>query len=75
VLCCDLTCLLRPVPSDPLSCAMPVSRPSTPTNQQTHTSPDLKLLISSATLDAEKFSEYFDYAPIFKVIGSWVDYE
>lgn len=28
--------------------------------------PDLKLLISSATLDAEKFSEYFDYAPIFR---------
>ena len=25
--------------------------------------PDIKLLISSATLDAEKFSEYFDYAP------------
>lgn len=31
--------------------------------------PDLKLLISSATLDAEKFSEYFDYAPIFNVPG------
>ncbi|GFH17514.1 uncharacterized protein HaLaN_14169, partial [Haematococcus lacustris] len=31
--------------------------------------PDLKLLISSATLDAEKFSEYFDYAPIFRVPG------
>ncbi|KAG1680389.1 hypothetical protein FOA52_015480 [Chlamydomonas sp. UWO 241] len=31
--------------------------------------PDLKLLISSATMDAEKFSEYFDYAPIFKVPG------
>lgn len=28
--------------------------------------PDIKLLISSATLDAEKFSEYFDYAPIFR---------
>jgi pre-mRNA-splicing factor ATP-dependent RNA helicase DHX16 len=28
--------------------------------------PDLKLLISSATLDAKKFSEYFDYAPIFR---------
>lgn len=27
--------------------------------------PDLKLLISSATLDAEKFSDYFDGAPIF----------
>lgn len=31
--------------------------------------PDLKLLISSATLDAEKFSDYFDYAPIFKIPG------
>lgn len=30
---------------------------------------DLKLLISSATMDAEKFSEYFDKAPIFKVPG------
>ena len=30
---------------------------------------NLKLLISSATLDAEKFSEYFDNAPIFKVPG------
>jgi hypothetical protein len=28
--------------------------------------PELKLLISSATLDAVKFSEYFDGAPIFK---------
>lgn len=31
--------------------------------------PDLKLLISSATLDAEKFSKYFDNAPIFKIPG------
>ncbi|CAN1851424.1 Pre-mRNA-splicing factor ATP-dependent RNA helicase DEAH1 [Linum perenne] len=31
--------------------------------------PDLKLLISSATLDAEKFSDYFDVAPIFKIPG------
>ncbi|XP_057814918.2 pre-mRNA-splicing factor ATP-dependent RNA helicase DEAH1 isoform X2 [Cryptomeria japonica] len=31
--------------------------------------PDIKLLISSATLDAEKFSEYFDMAPIFKIPG------
>lgn len=30
---------------------------------------DLKLLISSATLDAEKFSEYFDNAPIFNIPG------
>ncbi|KAL5723812.1 RNA helicase [Ranunculus cassubicifolius] len=30
---------------------------------------DLKLIISSATLDAEKFSEYFDAAPIFKIPG------
>ncbi|OMJ29644.1 Pre-mRNA-splicing factor ATP-dependent RNA helicase-like protein cdc28 [Smittium culicis] len=31
--------------------------------------PDLKLLISSATMDAQKFSEYFDDAPIFKIPG------
>ena len=27
--------------------------------------PDLKVLVSSATMDAQKFSEYFDDAPIF----------
>lgn len=31
--------------------------------------PDLKLLISSATLDAEKFSDFFDGAPIFTIPG------
>ncbi|KAK5669860.1 hypothetical protein QVD99_004236 [Batrachochytrium dendrobatidis] len=31
--------------------------------------PDLKLIISSATMDAKKFSEYFDDAPIFNVPG------
>lgn len=31
--------------------------------------PDLKLIISSATLDAQKFSEYFDDAPVFKIPG------
>lgn len=31
--------------------------------------PDLKLLISSATLDAQKFSEFFDDAPIYKIPG------
>ena len=31
--------------------------------------PALKLLISSATLDAEKFSEFFDNAPIFRIPG------
>lgn len=31
--------------------------------------PELKLLISSATLDAEKFSDYFDDAPIFRIPG------
>ncbi|GBG58980.1 hypothetical protein CBR_g24329 [Chara braunii] len=31
--------------------------------------PDIKLLISSATLDAEKFSGYFDNAPIFRIPG------
>mmetsp|Transcript_3318 Transcript_3318/g.6866 ORF Transcript_3318/g.6866 Transcript_3318/m.6866 type:complete len:873 (+) Transcript_3318:227-2845(+) len=30
---------------------------------------DFKLIISSATLNAEKFSEYFDNAPIFNVPG------
>jgi len=30
---------------------------------------DLKIVISSATLDAEKFSEYFDNAPIFNIPG------
>ena len=29
--------------------------------------PDIKLLVSSATLDAAKFSEYFDDAPVFNV--------
>jgi len=31
--------------------------------------PDLKLLISSATLDAQKFSNYFDDAPILNIPG------
>jgi len=31
--------------------------------------PDLKLLISSATLDAQKFSEFFDEAPTFRIPG------
>src|SRR6185437_17003012 len=31
--------------------------------------PDLKLLISSATLDAKKFSDFFDGAPIFTIPG------
>ncbi len=31
--------------------------------------PELKLLISSATLDAEKFSEFFDKAPVFQIPG------
>ncbi|KAF5270505.1 hypothetical protein FQA39_LY08383 [Lamprigera yunnana] len=30
---------------------------------------DLKLLISSATLDAQKFSEFFDDAPIYRIPG------
>ena len=30
---------------------------------------DLKLLVSSATLDAAKFSEYFDDAPVFNIPG------
>ena len=31
--------------------------------------PDLKLLISSATMDAQKFAAYFDDAPIFNIPG------
>lgn len=31
--------------------------------------PDIKILISSATLDADKFSRYFDDAPVFEVPG------
>lgn len=31
--------------------------------------PDIKLLISSATLDAEKFSSFFDDAPVFRIPG------
>ncbi|CAN6337723.1 unnamed protein product [Urochloa humidicola] len=31
--------------------------------------PDLKLLISSATLNADKFSDFFDMAPVFKIPG------
>jgi pre-mRNA-splicing factor ATP-dependent RNA helicase DHX16 len=31
--------------------------------------PDLKLLISSATMDAQKFAGYFDDAPIFNIPG------
>lgn len=30
---------------------------------------DLKLLISSATLDAQKFSDFFDEAPVFRIPG------
>ncbi|MCO5567830.1 hypothetical protein L7F22_021526 [Adiantum nelumboides] len=31
--------------------------------------PDIKLLFSSATLDANKFPDYFDGAPIFNILG------
>ncbi|KAJ9072883.1 hypothetical protein DSO57_1022587 [Entomophthora muscae] len=31
--------------------------------------PEMKLLISSATMDAQKFSDYFDGAPIFNIPG------
>lgn len=34
-----------------------------------HRKLDLRLIIASATLDAEKFSKYFDDAPIFKIPG------
>ncbi|KAI0896533.1 P-loop containing nucleoside triphosphate hydrolase protein [Annulohypoxylon nitens] len=35
--------------------------------------PDLKLLISSATMNAEKFSTYFDDCPIFNIPGRKFD--
>lgn len=35
----------------------------------TRARPDLKLLISSATMDAAKFQKYFDDAPIFNIPG------
>lgn len=31
--------------------------------------PDLKVIISSATLEAEKFSQYFNGAPIIRIPG------
>lgn len=34
---------------------------------------DIKLIISSATLDAQKFSDYFDLAPIFVIPGRRYD--
>ncbi|KAK0287175.1 hypothetical protein LTS00_010213 [Friedmanniomyces endolithicus] len=37
--------------------------------------PDLKLLISSATLDAQKFSDFFDDAPILNIPGRTYDVE
>ncbi|KAG9757926.1 P-loop containing nucleoside triphosphate hydrolase protein, partial [Aureobasidium melanogenum] len=37
--------------------------------------PDLKILISSATLDAQKFSSYFDDAPIMNIPGRTFDVE
>lgn len=35
--------------------------------------PELRLLISSATMNAKKFSEYFDNAPIFNIPGRRFD--
>lgn len=37
--------------------------------------PDLKLLITSATLDAQKFSSFFDDAPILNIPGRTFDVE
>jgi HrpA-like RNA helicase len=38
--------------------------------KQTHrTRPDLKILVMSATLDVEKFSDFFDECPIFEIPG------
>jgi ATP-dependent RNA helicase DHX8/PRP22 len=33
--------------------------------------PDFKLVVTSATLDAEKFSGYFFNCPIFTIPGRW----
>jgi pre-mRNA-splicing factor ATP-dependent RNA helicase DHX16 len=35
--------------------------------------PELKIIISSATMDAQKFAVYFDDAPIFKIHGRTFD--
>ncbi len=32
---------------------------------------DFKLIVTSATLDAEKFSSYFFDCPIFTIPGEW----
>jgi len=37
--------------------------------------PDLKVIVTSATLDAEKFSSYFYDCPIFKIPGNTYDVE
>jgi ATP-dependent RNA helicase DHX8/PRP22 len=37
--------------------------------------PDFKLIVTSATLDAEKFSHYFHDAPIFRIPGRTFDVE
>lgn len=37
--------------------------------------PNLKVIISSATLEEAKFSKFFDNAPIFKVGGKSFDVE
>ncbi len=31
--------------------------------------PDLKVLVASATLDTERFSSFFDDAPVFRIPG------
>jgi ATP-dependent RNA helicase DHX8/PRP22 len=33
--------------------------------------PDMKLIVTSATLDADKFSEYFYKCPIFSIPGMY----
>ncbi len=33
---------------------------------------DIKLLVTSATMDADKFSSFFGNVPVFKVLAEWV---
>lgn len=55
--------------SEPINYTVPTTpKPPTQINQKKHRE-DLRLIISSATLNAERFSSYFDGAAIFTVPG------
>jgi ATP-dependent RNA helicase DHX8/PRP22 len=49
--------------------SVPLQRLSTTSSESLKRRPDLKLIVTSATLDAEKFSEYFFGCPIFTIPG------